>query len=311
VILATGPLTDGALASELERFGGLLNYHDAIAPLVSSDSLDMSEIFFASRYEDPNEDGAYLNCPMNEEQYRAFVEALVSAEKTPLHQFETAPFFEGCLPVEELAGRGVKTLAFGPLKPVGLTDPKTGRRPYAVVQLRRENLLGDAFNLVGFQTRLLQSEQRRVFRMIPGLGNAVFERFGQVHRNTFVNAPSVLDEKLRLMGNPSIFIAGQLSGVEGYVESIAGGFLAGLFAASEILETTIPPPPPTTAMGGLLRYLSIPQKNFQPSNVVWSMIDTDSRQKKEGKRAHREAAATKALSDFAEWQNTCGIAPTM
>ncbi len=309
-ILATGPLTEGASARALEAFGALLNYHDAIAPLVSAESLDLSEIFAASRYEDPEEDGAYLNCPMNEQQYLAFVDALVSAETTPLNHFETAPFFEGCLPVEELAKRGQKTLAFGPLKPVGLTDPKTGRRPYAVVQLRRENLAGDAFNLVGFQTRLVQSEQRRVFRMIPGLQNAVFERYGQVHRNTFVNAPQVLDERLRLRGNPNVSIAGQLSGVEGYVESIAGGFLAGVFVAAEIVGFQVDPPPPSTAMGGLLRYLAIPQKNFQPSNVVWSMIDALPREKKkEGKRQHRETAAKKALSDFAAWLERSSFPP--
>lgn len=300
-VLASGPLTEGPLTEALGRFGALLSYHDAIAPLVSKDGLDFSKIFAASRYEDPAEDGAYLNCPFDAEQYRQFVEALVSAQRTPLRDFETAPFFEGCLPVEELADRGFKTLAFGPLKPVGLTDPATGRRPYAAVQLRRENLQGDAFNLVGFQTRLTRPEQRRVFRMIPGMENASFERYGQVHRNSFVNAPEVLDEQLRLRGNLEVSIAGQLCGVEGYVESIAAGFAAAWFVFSEITGRPFAPFPSTCALGGLLRYLQIPQKNFQPSNVVWAMIDTPPRGR-QGKRPHREAAAKKALLDLAKWK---------
>lgn len=301
VVLATGPLTDGGLVDALSDFGALLNYHDAIAPLVTVDSIDFSKVFAASRYEDPAEDGAYLNCPFEKDEYTNFVEALTTAERTPLRDFETAPFFEGCLPVEELADRGFKTLAFGPLKPVGLTDPRTCRRPYAVVQLRRENLRGDAFNLVGFQTRLTQPEQKRVFRMIPGLEKASFERYGQVHRNSFINAPEVLDDQLRLKANPAVTIAGQLSGVEGYVESMAQGLMAGLFVAAEMRNVALAPPPPTTALGGLLRYLQIPQKNFQPSNVVFAMIDTPPRGR-QGKRPHREAAAQKAQEDFSAWQ---------
>jgi len=302
VVLATGPLTDGGLADILSDLGAVLNYHDAIAPLVSAESIDFSTVFAASRYEDPSEDGAYLNCPFEKDEYTRFVDALTSAERIPLRDFETAPFFEGCLPVEELADRGFKTLAFGPLKPVGLTDPKTGRRPYAVVQLRRENLRGDTFNLVGFQTRLTRSEQKRVFRMIPGLEHATFERYGQVHRNSFLNAPEVLDERLRLKAEPRVTVAGQLSGVEGYVESAAQGLAAGLFVAAERIGLPLLSPPPTTALGGLLRYLQLPQKNFQPSNVVFAMLDTPPREKKTGKRAHREAAARRALEDFDAWR---------
>ncbi len=307
VVLATGPLTEGGIVDALSGYGAVLNYHDAVAPLISADHIDFSRVFAASRYEDPSEDGAYLNCPMEKDEYTAFVEALTSAERTPLRDFESAPFFEGCLPVEELADRGFRTLAFGPLKPVGLTDPKTGRRPYAVVQLRRENRNGDAYNLVGFQTRLTQAEQRRVFRMIPGLEQASFERYGQVHRNSFVNAPEVLDEQLRLRRNPAVTVAGQLSGVEGYVESMAGGLLAGIFVAFELLGKKLSPPPPTTALGGLHRYLQTPAKYFQPSNVVWAMIETPPREKKEGKRAHRETAALRALHDLDIWTRTLDL----
>lgn len=298
VILATGPLTDGGLADALEGYGALLNYHDAIAPLVSADSIDMSTVFAASRYEDPNEDGAYLNCPFDEQEYYRFVDALVLADKTPLRDFEHAPFFEGCLPVEEIAVRGPLTLAHGPLKPVGLVDPKTQKRPFAVVQLRKEDEAGTAYNLVGFQTRLTRPEQRRVFRMIPGLEQMAFERYGQVHRNSFLNAPEVLDTRLRLQGNPNITIAGQLSGVEGYVESIATGYAAALFAAASHFGCDPPCFPTTCAMGGLLRYLTIKRPNFQPSNVVWMMIDTPPK-RRGSKRQKREAASKKALSDLA------------
>ncbi len=307
VIIATGPLTEGKLAESLSEYGALLAYHDAIAPLVSADSIDMTRVFTASRYDTSEDEGDYLNCPFDKEQYSAFIEALISSERTTLRNFESAPFFEGCLPVEELADRGFKTLAFGPMKPVGLTDPATGRRPYAVVQLRRENLSGSAFNIVGFQTRLTRSEQRRVFRMIPGLENVQFERYGQVHRNSFIDAPKVLDNRLRMKENSRIFIAGQLSGVEGYVESISSGMISALFAAAQLLDLPIEPPPLTTATGGLMHYLTVPQKNFQPSNVVWSMINTPSRERKEGKQAHRETAAEKAVADLNAWLSVLPI----
>jgi methylenetetrahydrofolate--tRNA-(uracil-5-)-methyltransferase len=261
----------------------------------------MGVAFEASRYESPEEDSAYLNCPFEEQQYYRFVEELVKAEKTPLREFEKAPFFEGCLPVEEIAVRGPLTLAHGPLKPVGLIDPSTGRRPFAVAQLRREDAAGTAFNLVGFQTRLRRPEQRRVFRMIPGLENARFTRYGQVHRNSFVNAPLVLDARLRLRENPRVTIAGQLARVEGYVESMACGLMAGLFVAAETLGVELLAPPPRTAIGGLLFYLGIPTSNFQPSNVVWSMIDIP-RRKGKNKRGQRRLAAAKAIETLEEWK---------
>jgi methylenetetrahydrofolate--tRNA-(uracil-5-)-methyltransferase len=279
----------------------MLHYHDAIAPLVDADSLNMDTVFRASRYEDSGEEGDYLNCPFDERQYYQLVEALVLAERTPLHDFEHAPFFEGCLPVEEMAIRGPLTLAYGPLKPVGLIDPSTSKRPFAVVQLRSEDKKRTAYNLVGFQTRLTRPEQKRVFRLIPGLEKAGFLRYGQVHRNSFVNAPKALDTRLRLRENPIITLAGQLAGVEGYVESIACGLAAGLFVAAESREVDFPTPPPSTAFGGLLRYLTIERQNFQPSNVVWSMIDTPPRKRRQGKRPHREFAAQKALKELDQW----------
>ncbi len=303
VIVATGPLTDGGLAEALSRHGALLNYHDAIAPLVDAESIDDGAVFHASRYEKEEEDAAYLNCPFDERGYYRFVEALVLAEKTPLLDFEHAPFFEGCLPVEELGVRGPLTLAHGPLKPVGLIDPATKKRPFAVVQLRREDREGTAYNLVGFQTRLTRPEQKRVFRMIPGLEKARFLRFGQVHRNSFVDAPMVLDGRLRLRDDPRISVAGQLAGVEGYVESIACGLAAGLLVVAELRGVDLPLPPPSTALGGLLRYLTVEKHNFQPSNVIWMMIDTPPKRRRQGKRPHREAAAKKALQDLDNWSS--------
>ncbi len=306
VIVATGPLTGGGLADRIQALGATLAYHDAIAPLVEADSIDMNKVFFASRYEDPSNEAAYLNCPFDERQYYRFVEALVLAEKTPLKDFEHAPFFEGCLPVEELAVRGPLTLAHGPLKPVGLFDPLTGKRPFAVVQLRKEDRQGTAYNLVGFQTRLKRPEQKRVFQMIPGLENVHFSRFGQVHRNSFVDAPHVLDHQLRLKEDTRVTIAGQLAGVEGYVESIASGLVAGLFVAAEQHGFDFTVPPPNTALGGMLRFLTIKRQNFQPSNVVWSMIDTPPRRKRQGKRPHREFAAKKSLFALDEWKHSHG-----
>ncbi len=301
VIVATGPLTGGGLADSLIESGAILSYHDAIAPVVEADSIDMDVVFEASRYEQEEGEGDYLNCPMDEAQYYRFVELLVTGEKTALRDFEHAPFFEGCLPVEEIAVRGPLTLAHGPLKPVGLFDPRTKKRPFAVVQLRTEDREKSAYNLVGFQTRLTRPEQKRIFAMIPGLENARFARLGQVHRNTFVNAPSVLDEQLRLKQRPEVTLAGQVAGVEGYVESIACGLLAGLFVSTELDGEVMTPPPPTTALGGLLRYLQVPRGNFQPSNVIWMMIEKTPRQRRQKKRAHREANAKKALQDFEGW----------
>ncbi|MBW2276896.1 MAG: methylenetetrahydrofolate--tRNA-(uracil(54)-C(5))-methyltransferase (FADH(2)-oxidizing) TrmFO [Deltaproteobacteria bacterium] len=301
VIVATGPLSDGGLLDALERHGATLNYHDAIAPLIAADSVDRSRVFLADRYEDPKSGGAYLNCPFAEREYYEFVRGLVDADKTPLNDFESAPFFEGCLPVEEMAARGPLTLAYGPLKPVGLTDPRTGRRPFAVAQLRPEDRAATAYSLVGFQTRLTRPEQRRVLRSIPGLEQAVFERYGQVHRNTFVDAPRVLDDRLRLIDDPAVSLAGQLTGVEGYVESIASGLFAGLAAAAELAGEQIELPPVTTALGGLMGHTRR-GGSYQPSNVVWAMIETEPRRRGQQKRDHREVAATCALEDSERWK---------
>jgi methylenetetrahydrofolate--tRNA-(uracil-5-)-methyltransferase len=301
IVVATGPLTDGALLRSLERHGASLSYHDAIAPLIAADSVDMDLVFRASRYEDPALDGAYLNCPLAQEEYLAFVRELVAADKTPLWDFEQAPFFEGCLPLEEMAARGPLTLAHGPLKPVGLVDPRSGRRPFAVVQLRQEDRAGSAYSLVGFQTRLTRPEQRRVLRMVPGLEQAVFERYGQVHRNTFLDAPAVLDDQMRLRGNPAVRVAGQLTGVEGYVESIASGLYVGLALAAARLDLALGLPPAATAIGGLMRHTRGAVGKFQPSNVVWAMIDAPQRQRGQKKRDHRRAAAGAALEALDGW----------
>jgi len=298
-VVATGPLTAPSLLEDLGRSGALLNYHDAIAPLVSADSIDRGVAFLADRYEEAGDGAAYLNCPFDKERYFAFVEALVAAKKTPLHDFESAPFFEGCLPIEEMARRGPMTLAHGPLKPVGLVDPRTGRWPYAAVQLRPEDAARTSYNLVGFQTRLSRPEQKRVFRMIPGLERAEIERYGQVHRNAFVDAPKCLDDRMRLFARPNVALAGQITGVEGYVESIASGLIVGISTAALALGRDFAPPPATTALGGLLRHTRRAQGRYQPSNVVWAMIDCPERGRGEGKREHRERCAARALEDLA------------
>jgi methylenetetrahydrofolate--tRNA-(uracil-5-)-methyltransferase len=302
-VLATGPLTGEALARDLARAigGDQLAYYDSIAPIVTADSIDWERVFAASRY-DKGGDDAYVNCPMDEPQYRAFVAALLSAEKMAVHAFEEPRYFEGCLPVEVMAERGPETLSFGPMKPVGLTDPRTGRRPFAVVQLRREDQHGTAYNLVGFQTRMTQPEQRRVFGLIPGLERARFERFGSVHRNTFVNAPQVLDEALALRALPGVHLAGQITGVEGYAESAACGLCVGVMLAERMSGLPGLPPPPTTALGALLGHLRTPRPDFQPSNVVWSMFPPLPSTRRMGRKDRREALAQRALEDL------CGFA---
>jgi methylenetetrahydrofolate--tRNA-(uracil-5-)-methyltransferase len=310
-IVASGPLTDGLLAEDLSRRGAILAYHDAIAPLLAADGIDRSIVFAADRHEPPNPENepAYLNCPFDEKGYRRFVAELIAADKTPLRDFERAPFFEGCLPVEEMAARGPLTLAHGPLKPIGLLDPRSEKRPFAVAQLRPEDAARSAYNLVGFQTRLTRPEQRRVLRTIPGLERASFERYGQVHRNSFVCAPETLDDRMRLRGAPGVRLAGQLTGVEGYVESIASGWLAGLLAAAEASGETIEPPPAETAIGGLYRHTRRGAGSYQPSNVVWSMIETERRRRGEKKREHRARAARRALERLEEWIAGC-LAPS-
>jgi methylenetetrahydrofolate--tRNA-(uracil-5-)-methyltransferase len=301
VVLATGPLTSGGLADDLAAAVGAehLAYYDAIAPIVSADSIDFERAFRASRY-DKGGDDAYVNCPLDAKEYQAFVQALLDAEKVAPREFEEARYFEGCLPVEVMAARGPKTLSFGCMKPVGLTDPRTGRWPHAVVQLRQEDEAGTAFNMVGFQTRMTWPEQKRVFRMIPGLRNAEFERLGSVHRNTFVDSPKVLDDDLALRSRPGVYLAGQISGVEGYVESAASGMLLGMKLARQATGLSFSFPPPTTMLGGMVRHLRSSNDDFQPSNVMWSMV-TPIEGRRLNKRARRDSQSEMALQDLGAW----------
>lgn len=302
LVLATGPLTGGELGAALARVIGAehLAYYDAISPIVAADSIDYEQAFFASRY-DKGGDDAYLNCPLTEVEYQALVAAILATDKTPVHACEEPRYFEGCLPVEVMAERGGQTLAFGPMKPVGLIDPRTGKRPYAVVQLRRENQESTAYNLVGFQTRMLQTEQKRVFGLVPALRQARFERFGSVHRNTFIDAPRVLDSRLSLRALPDVYLAGQLAGVEGYVESAAMGLCLGLMLAARLAGAPSELPPETTALGALLGYLRREQADFQPSNITWSMFSPLPDTSTKHRRARREALAERALSELALW----------
>jgi len=312
-VLATGPLTGDALAADLARIVGRegLAYYDAIAPIVSADSIAWDQVFRASRY-DKGGDDAYVNCPMDKAQYEAFVDAILAAEKVAPRAFEDVRYFEGCLPLEVMAERGRETLRFGPLKPVGLTDPRTGRWPYACVQLRMEDPEGTAYNLVGFQTRMTWPEQRRVFGLIPGLAQAEYPRFGSVHRNTFVDAPNALDEALALRALPGVYLAGQITGVEGYVESGACGFVLGVTLAQRLRGEAVTPPPATTALGALLSHLrpETPRggPGFQPSNVVWSMFPA--LPAREGKRLQKrdryQALADRALVDLEPWLDASG-----
>ncbi len=308
VVIATGPLTGDALARDVaERVGReRLAYYDAIAPIVSADSIDESKVFRASRYDkgETEEDRtAYVNAPLNEEQYRRFVEDVRGAAKVEPKSFEEVRYFEGCLPIEVMAERGDDTLAFGPMKPVGLTDPRTGRWPFAVVQLRPEDESASAYNLVGFQTRMTWGEQARIFRTIPGLEQAEFLRYGAVHRNTFLDAPALLDQTFQLKGEPGIYFAGQVSGVEGYVESAASGLLVARFVAERLAGREPAPPPPTTALGGLIAQLSRHPGDYQPSNITFSHI-APYEGKRLKKRAKYEVMAERALRDLAEWQGT-------
>jgi methylenetetrahydrofolate--tRNA-(uracil-5-)-methyltransferase len=304
VVLAAGPLCGDALAADLSRVIGQeqLAYYDSVAPIVTADSIDREQVFAASRY-DKGGDDAYVNCPLEAAQYRAFVQALVDSEKVVPHGFEAIRYFEGCLPVEVMAERGAETLAYGPMKPVGLCDPRTGKRPHAVVQLRKEDGEGTAYNMVGFQTRMTQAEQRRVFALIPGLERARFERFGSVHRNTFVNSPEVLDEQLALRARPSVHLAGQITGVEGYVESAACGLCVGLMLAARSNGRTLAAPPATTALGALLGHLRRPSQDFQPSNVVWSMFPPLADTRRLARKDRRQALAERALHDLAVWRS--------
>ena len=271
-VIATGPLTSDALAQAIAQMPEVstLNFYDAAAPIVTAESLNMEKVYRASRYGRGDD---YLNCPMTREEYDAFVAALIAAETAPVHGFEETKVFEGCMPVESMAKRGPMVLAFGPLKPVGLPDPRTGRDPYAVVQLRQDDAAGTLYNLVGFQTRLKFPEQRRVFGMIPGLENADFARYGVMHRNTFLNSPGLLDAHYEMLARPGFFFAGQMTGVEGYVESAASGLVAGVSMALRQLGRPVPDFPATTALGALAHYISAPNSRFQPMNVTYGIME--------------------------------------
>lgn len=300
-IIAAGPLPSPALSEAIADLSGEdhLFFHDAIAPIIDAESIDIKAAFFASRYGKGSGDD-YLNCPMGKEQYRRFWQALVHAEVTPLHDFEQEKHFAACMPVESMARYGEDALRFGPLKPVGLELPEGGEA-YAVVQLRRENREGSAYNMVGFQTRLRQWEQRRVFQMIPGLHDAEFLRYGSMHRNTYINAPRLLDGALRLKTRPELMFAGQISGVEGYVESAASGLMAGIFAAALVLGEPLPQFPRESAHGALLHHLGHSAGNFQPSNVNFSLfppVATTVRQGKAGRNLAYSERALQAIDDF-------------
>jgi methylenetetrahydrofolate--tRNA-(uracil-5-)-methyltransferase len=310
VILATGPLTSPALSQRLAGILGSehLYFYDAISPIVTADSIDANAPFKASRYERDGDD--YLNLPLSREQYYRFIEALLGAERVPTRSFERFVPFEGCMPIEEMADRGKDTLAFGPMKAVGLVDPRTGRRPYAVVQLRQENREKTLYNLVGFQTKMTYPEQRRVFALIPGLERAEFVRLGSLHRNTFIDAPLHLKPTLQWRGQERLFFAGQMTGVEGYIESAATGLLAGINAARLLAGREPVVPPPTTALGALLRYISDPQrKRFQPMNVNFGLI-APLAEPLRGK-TKKEMMARRALTDMDGWMTaeTIEVAP--
>ena len=298
-IIATGPLTSDRLADAIAAMPEVstLNFYDAAAPIVTAESLDMSKVYRASRYGRGDD---YLNCPMNQEEYDAFVVALLNAETAPVHGFEEKKVFEGCMPVESMARRGHMVLAFGPLKPVGLPDPRTGRDPYAVVQLRQDDAAGTLYNLVGFQTRLKFPEQKRVFGMIPGLENAEFARYGVMHRNTFLNSPGLLDHHYQMLSRPGLFFAGQMTGVEGYVESAGSGMVAGICAAMQQQGKPLPDFPRTTALGALAHYVSAQNHNFQPMNVTYGIMEGWPEKVRGGKQARYEKIANRALETIGQ-----------
>ncbi len=301
LILATGPLTSEAMTEALVKLTGRerLAFYDAIAPIVLAESLDMTIVYQKSRYDDGP--GDYLNCPMDRESYGQFITELAGADYVPLKDFEQAKYFEGCLPIEVIRSRGDDTLRFGPMKPVGLPDPRTGRDPYAVVQLRKENIEGTTYNMVGFQTKLTYREQQRIFRMIPGMAAAQFVRLGSIHRNTFICAPELLHPSLECKNRPDLLIAGQLSGVEGYVESTAMGLLAGINAARKALGQPTVVPPPTTALGALIVHLTQSDpRHFQPSNVNFGLFPAW--EKKAARRMRGQLRAECALAALADWR---------
>lgn len=310
VIIATGPLTGSQLAADIQRRIGQtsLYFYDAIAPVVLGESINREVAFLASRYSD--EPGDYLNCPMDKPQYDAFVQTLLGGDCYPPHPFEEEKLFHGCQPVEALAASGPQTLAFGPMRPVGLTDPRTGKRPWAVVQLRREDRDGQMWNMVGFQTKLRHGEQSRILRTIPGLEAAEFVRFGTIHRNTFVNAPSLLSERLALRDEAQLHFAGQITGVEGYLESTACGLMCALFVWGEISGIPVQPPPAESMLGALLRYLREAEpKNFQPMNTNFGLLPPMEHRPRSSKSERREVLARRGSQAFEEWCRTLPTSP--
>ena len=313
-VIATGPLTSASLAEQIQAVAGgdILHFFDAIAPIVTADSVDMTKAWKQSRY-DKGDGDDYINCPLDEEQYNAFIDNLLSGEKVAFKDWEkNTPYFEGCLPIEVMAERGRETLAFGPMKPVGLLNPHTGKRPYAVVQLRKENKQGTLLNLVGFQTKLVYGEQKRIFKTIPGLENAEFVRLGGIHRNTFIHSPTVLDGTLRLKVRPNLRFAGQVTGCEGYVESAAVGLMAGLFAAWETQGKEIVPPPIETALGAMLNHITVSAESdlFQPMNINFGLMPPPP--VPEGKRKikgldRKRAQSERATAALTQWLEQAGL----
>lgn len=307
LIVASGPLTSDALAQSISDITGddYLYFYDAISPIIETDSIDFSKVFKASRYKSEQE-GDYLNCPFTKEEYENFYKALTEGKEFPLRDFEEAKFFSGCQPIEVIAKSGINSLLFGPMKPVGLINPKTGKKPYAVLQLRQEDKEAMLYNMVGFQTKLTWPEQRRIFQMIPGLENAEFVRYGSIHRNTFINAPILLAKSLNLKSKDNIFFAGQITGVEGYIESAAVGLLAGLNVFSRLMDKEIAPPPETSALGSLIRYISeTDSKNFQPMNINFGIFPPLS-----GKFARKERGvkyAERSIKDLEDWKRKTGF----
>lgn len=322
-IIATGPLTSDAMAGEIDRLSMLalddqnaapgsasphLYFYDSISPIVEADSIDMSRVYMAARYDKGSAD--YINCPMTKEEYDSFYDALLAAHSVEERDWERLNYFEGCLPIEEIARRGRDTLRFGPMKPVGLKDPRTGKMPYAVVQLRQENLRADSYNLVGFQNHLKFGEQARVLRLIPGLENARFLRYGQIHRNTYINAPTLLRETLQMKQHPRVFFAGQICGVEGYVESIATGLIAGMHASALVLGCEMSPAPRASAFGSLVHYVThASSKDFQPANITFDLLPPLDKKIRDRKERHR-AQCELALREFENWLVHAVPAPT-
>src|SRR5271166_3017144 len=309
-IVASGPLTSDALSQDILRLSGSdqLYFYDSISPIVEADSIDMSRVYMAARYDKGTAD--YVNCPMTQVEYDRFIDALLEAQSVDSKEWEKLNYFEGCLPIEEIARRGRDTLRFGPMKPVGLRDPRTGRTPYAVVQMRQENLRADSYNVVGFQNHLKYGEQARLLRLIPGLENARFLRYGQIHRNTYINGPALLRETLQMKRHPRVLFAGQICGVEGYVESIATGLMAGMHAAALVREGEPVPPPRASAFGSLTHYVAqADARNFQPANITFDLLPALEKKVRDRKERHRVQCEL-ALEQFQYWlQKACVPAP--